>query len=453
MLRQYQLHGGIRRLRTRFDQSKRFETTTTMAASAAPTPWNRPPPSVDDFRWWDEIFLKLSRPLTSKDAIVHRMKYSGEPHHGKMHTILVPALEEFFSCLDEPRLKKIPGSETLETASLSCPQTTHFHQVRRIRQNCLKNNPIRRNNPIPPSKGDYCLPNQGADLQGQKPLDQRRLSCRDCGHPPPLLHPLPTNRHLTFNTMPGMTRSGQEILGTSDPGDIYGCYSEIFCSSTMTGDDKDATKVDTALPRSRSRSRSASKSRFKSGPSILEFLNCKKDMDKNKPVVKEIETFASIASRPPSPKATRHTVAEAAIAVATDKLAAAISKHSADFQALVTSSIVKRTTALENRIRADNVALMVSATSRVQKAGGTCIALERLYEMARQEEKAVLQLPGRAPTVTNADISGSKTTMSVVTDAEGFSTVNCRNRSPLLTGNPAQHQAVRFESTSSRKNF
>jgi hypothetical protein len=44
MLRQYQLHGGIRRLKTRFDQSKRFGMTTTMAASAAPTPWNRPPP-------------------------------------------------------------------------------------------------------------------------------------------------------------------------------------------------------------------------------------------------------------------------------------------------------------------------------------------------------------------------------------------------------------------------
>ncbi len=44
MLRQYQLHGGIRRLQTRFDQSKQFGTTTTMAASAALTPWNAPPP-------------------------------------------------------------------------------------------------------------------------------------------------------------------------------------------------------------------------------------------------------------------------------------------------------------------------------------------------------------------------------------------------------------------------
>ena len=116
MLRQYQLHGGVRRLQTRFDQSKQFGMTTTMAASAAPTPWNRPPPSFDDFRWWDEIFLMISRPQMSDDAtIVHRTKYSGEPHHGKMHTLLVPALKESFSCLDEPRFKKSPGSETLKT--------------------------------------------------------------------------------------------------------------------------------------------------------------------------------------------------------------------------------------------------------------------------------------------------------------------------------------------------
>jgi hypothetical protein len=111
----------------------------------------------------------------------------------------------------------------------------------------------------------------------------------------------------------------------------------------MTGDAEDAAKVETALPRSRSRSRSATKSRLKTGPTILEVLNCKKDLDDDKPLVSVIETFASLASRPPSPKATRYTATEAAIAAATDKLAAAIAKHSADFHALLTSSSVKRT--------------------------------------------------------------------------------------------------------------
>ena len=70
MLRQYQFHRGIRRLQTRFDKSKRFGMTTTMASSAALTPWIRSPPSVDDFRWWDEIFLKVSLPVMRKDAII-----------------------------------------------------------------------------------------------------------------------------------------------------------------------------------------------------------------------------------------------------------------------------------------------------------------------------------------------------------------------------------------------
>ena len=112
----------------------------------------------------------------------------------------------------------------------------------------------------------------------------------------------------------------------------------------MTGENEDATKVEITLPRSRSRSRSATKSRHVSGLSILEVLNSKKDMEGDKPAVKETETFASIASRPPSPKATRPTVMEAAIS-ASDELAAAISKHSADFKALVTSTKVKMTPA------------------------------------------------------------------------------------------------------------
>jgi len=164
------------------------------------------------------------------------------------------------------------------------------------------------------------------------------------------------------------------------------------------------------------------------------------DMDGERPVVKEIETFASIASRPPSPKSTRLTVTEAAISAAKEELAVAISKHSADFKALVTSSNVKRTPAWENRIRADNVALMAAASIHVQQAGGACIALERLYEIARQGERAVLQLLEKAPTNNQADLGGSKTTMSLITDAEGFFSVTRRNKSPPLMGNTAKTQ-------------
>ena len=88
---------------------------------------------------------------------------------------------------------------------------------------------------------------------------------------------------------------------------------------------------------------------------------------------------------------------------------------------------------------------MAAATIHVQQAGGTCIALERLYEIARQEERAVLQLLEKAPVNTHADLGGSKTTMSLVTDSEGFFTMNRQIRSPLLKGNtsPAPEGLVR----------
>jgi hypothetical protein len=219
----------------------------------------------------------------------------------------------------------------------------------------------------------------------------------------------------------------------------------------MTGDDEDATKVETTLPRSRSRSRSATKARPKPGPSILEVLNCKKDKEGDKPVVKGIETFASIASRPPLPKATRLTVMEAAISAATDELAAAISKHSADFHALLTSSSVKRTPARENRIRADNVALMTAATIEFSKLGELAL-LWRGYTRLRGRKRGLFCRYLRRLPPTPMLISAGQRPI-LVKDSEGYFTVNRRSRSPLLTGNIPPHQEGRCELTSSRKIF
>jgi hypothetical protein len=172
--------------------------------------------------------------------------------------------------------------------------------------------------------------------------------------------------------------------------------------------------------------------------SIPEVLNSKKDKAKNNPAVEAMEeTFASIASRPPSPKATKFTVTEAARAAATEELAAATSKHRADFQAMLTSPTMKRTPAQENRLRANNVALMTSATIRVQQAGRTRITLERLYKIERQEERAARQLHGKALATTLVGLSNSQTTMSLITDAEGFSIINHQSSSPFLKANPA----------------
>jgi hypothetical protein len=218
----------------------------------------------------------------------------------------------------------------------------------------------------------------------------------------------------------------------SDPRDIYGHYGS-FCH-TMNKNNSNAISAD-ASTRPRSRSRSRSRSHPKPGPSsntraatpisILEVLNSKKDKAKDNPAVEPMEeTFASIASRPPSPKPPRFTIKEAAIAAATAELAAAISKHRDDFQTMLSSLIRKITPARENRLRADNVALMTSATIRIQQAGGTRISLERMYEIARQEESSARQNHERTLAKALVETNESTTTMSAITDAEGYTVIN-----------------------------
>ncbi len=132
MLRQYQLNGGIRRLQPQFGQSKRFGTTTTMAAPAAPTPWNRLPPSDNDFRWWDNIFLKFSLPgLIDETPTVHKKKLA-KPHHGKTHELLVPTLKVSFPTINAASFAKVQGDETLtKKSSFHSPQTTLYRSIRR----------------------------------------------------------------------------------------------------------------------------------------------------------------------------------------------------------------------------------------------------------------------------------------------------------------------------------
>jgi hypothetical protein len=171
---------------------------------------------------------------------------------------------------------------------------------------------------------------------------------------------------------------------------------------------------------------------------ILEALDSKSCKAKNNPVVGTMEeTFASIALRPPSPKVTKFIITEAAIAAAMAELAAAVSKHRADFQILLTSSVVKTTPTRENRLRATNVALMTAATICVQHAGGTRITLERLYKIARQEKRVARQHHEKTLASTPIKINKPKTTMSSIKDAEGFTIVNRQSNSPSLKANSA----------------
>jgi hypothetical protein len=190
MLHQYQLHEGICGLQPQFVQSKRFGTTTTMAASAAPTPWNHLLPSVDNFRWWDNIFLNFPPSIThDKTPKVHQQFFLEEPHHGKTQVVLVPALEWLFSRLDAPWVKKISGEKTLKTSPFLQPQTTHFHHSRRhIRHNCLDTlnvkSPKRHYHPNPLLRGYHNVSQQTPKhLCDCLPNRQMKLLCRDSSVP------------------------------------------------------------------------------------------------------------------------------------------------------------------------------------------------------------------------------------------------------------------------------
>ena len=124
MLRQYQLHGGIRRLQTHIDQSKRFGTTTTMAAPSAPSPWNRPPPLVDDFRWWDNIFLNSSLPCWLDEAPSVHKKNSAEVRHGETQDLLVHKLERYFLVTKAASFAVVQVDETLKKPTLLTTQNT-----------------------------------------------------------------------------------------------------------------------------------------------------------------------------------------------------------------------------------------------------------------------------------------------------------------------------------------
>jgi hypothetical protein len=285
MLRQYQLHGGICRLQTRFGQSNRFGTTSTMAASAAPTPWNCPPQSIDNFRWWDNFFLIFSGPLrTNKTPKIHCKRFLAEPHHGKTHKLLVPALKESFPYLFFS-FKKVQVDGTLKISHFHQPQNAHHHRFRRIHSNLLKNsnvnNPIRHKHPISTSWGvdlisqqlpkhlHNRLQNQEAKLIGQGtavpqgskvpevPLQVRPPRCcyrTYC----PLYRPVPTNSQTEISARVDKDQGGQGIK-VCNPWDFYGRYVKTF-HFTMTSNNKEIEsgqstgKTKEALPRSRSRS-------------------------------------------------------------------------------------------------------------------------------------------------------------------------------------------------------
>jgi hypothetical protein len=158
--------------------------------------------------------------MTDETPKIPRKRFLAEPHHGKTHESLVPALKESFSYLGVSSFKKVQVDGTLKTSHSHQPQSAHHHRFRRIRSNLLKNsnvnNPIRHRHPISTSRGvdlisqqslkhshnrpqnrEAKLLGQGTSVpQGSKvpevPL-QVRPPCRCYWAHCPLYHPVPTN--------------------------------------------------------------------------------------------------------------------------------------------------------------------------------------------------------------------------------------------------------------------
>jgi hypothetical protein len=101
-------------------------------------------------------------------------------------------------------------------------------------------------------------------------------------------------------------------------------------------------------------------------------------------------SFANVAKHPPSPKPLELTPTNLAIASAMLELMTAVKKHQANSLSLLCTTTGTGATITDSKmgqLMKHNVSLMLSATIRVQKEGGTRFSLKTLYKIARLEEK------------------------------------------------------------------
>ncbi len=173
--------------------------------------------------------------------------------------------------------------------------------------------------------------------------------------------------------------------------------------------------------------------------SILDVLNSRKVKETAK-VMKTSGTFTQAAAWPPSPDPLASV--KAAIASAAANFMAAVKKHQDNFQSLLKSAApgILLSVSKIKQLRADNIALMTAATTRVQHAGGTRFSLKTLYDHARSEEKEARRLVDKefAHNSTLANAKDAATMMSSITDSDGYTTISRRGRSPT-TSPPRPH--------------
>jgi hypothetical protein len=126
------------------------------------------------------------------------------------------------------------------------------------------------------------------------------------------------------------------------------------------------------------------------------------------------------------------TPAELAISSATFVFTMAVKKHQSNVLSLLMSVApgVFISDSKIKQLRAD-VALLTAATIQVQQARGMRFSLERLYKIARSEEKEARRIFKKAPAPGSLATTPKDTTMvmSPVTDSDGYTTVSHRGGS------------------------
>jgi hypothetical protein len=186
----------------------------------------------------------------------------------------------------------------------------------------------------------------------------------------------------------------------------------------------------------------------KSPVTSLEVLNTKRTND----IPKAPHTFAQAAAQPPSPADLTST--EVAIASATAEFTVTVRKYQDDFRSLLKSAAPGLVPDSKiKRVRADNVALMTSATIKVQQAGGTRFSLKTLYKIARLEEKEARLYTDKvlAHNSTSTNAKEMATMMSSITDSDGYTTVTRCGRSPISS--PPKPQLQSGSKMGNRKNL
>ncbi len=154
-------------------------------------------------------------------------------------------------------------------------------------------------------------------------------------------------------------------------------------------------------------------------------------------------TFATIAAQSLSPNKSKFSPTKSGTATATLDFTTAVRKHQDDFISLL-HFFADTATISASKIgwlRADNVALMTSATIHVQQAGGSHFSFERLNDIARAEKKVARQLFAKEALMTAA--ANMATGMSSITDADKFTTVSHRS-----VGSSSSHPKQRPQSCS-----